>query len=435
MTTLKASSPQVNALVDAPVLRIIFLKKTMQHPTPFRPTDPNASTIRAEESSDFSLIPLDRNTHLLAETTSSKTIGCGQSVEILSRKYGALTDSKNIFNQEQLSLEYELGKGNQGVVYYSERLGTDSFRLPVALKFFSPEGFRTDEEYAYIMNYNAKVASAVAQIQHDSLLSVRNWFMLNDIRIMEMEWIDGYDLCQLMNNSTIEWMHTHLPPEEFEYRMKVVISPGPVRPTLKTGVALTIIRHCLDALLALHENGIAHGDIKPANIMLKKTGCVKIIDYGATIFYHETPPLKLCTPLYAAPEIIQGKKVHPTTPQADLASLGYVLIELLSGRSPFENVTEYGAKKFISAENLLEQKYSLIYRLEEILPEDIRRNAMLVNCLVRLIHPDLNIRFQSAKDAIVGADGIGEILRSLVKVNLASEYDVDIKSWISRLRL
>lgn len=360
---------------------------------------------------------------------------CGQSVDLLLRRYSALTASKNIFNQEHISIEYELGKGNQGVVYYSEKIGNDSFRLPVALKFFSPDGFRTDDEYRHIMNYGAKVASAIAQIQHDGLLAVRNWSILNDIRIMEMEWIDGYDLDQLMNNSTIEWMSQNLTHEDFEYRMKVVISPGTIRPTLKAGVALTIIRYCLDALSALHEHGIAHGDIKPANIMLKKSGGVKIIDYGATIFYHETPPQKLCTPLYAAPEIFREKSECYASPQSDLASLGYVLIELLSGRSPFECVSGDSKKKYISAEELMQQKISLVDHLEEILPEDIRRNPMIINFLIRLIHPDLNKRFQSAKEAIVNHDGIGEILRSLVRADLASDFDVDIKSWVSSLEL
>ncbi len=390
--------------------------------------------IRAGQDGNFTFFPLDRNTNLLAETTTSTSIACGESVENLLRRYSALTASKNIFNQEHLSIEYELGKGSQGVVYYTEQLGNDSFRLPVALKFISPEGFKTDEEYRDTMAYSSKVASVIGEIQHDGLLTVRNWFVLNDIRIMEMEWIDGYDLDQLMNHSTIEWMSEHLPPDVFERRMDVVISPGPIRPTLKAGVALTITRYCLDALSALHENGLAHGDIKPANIMLKKSGGVKIIDYGATIFYHEKPPLKLCTPMYAAPELFQKKSDCYPTPQSDLASLGYVLIELLSGRCPFDCFLPE-KKSYISYEELINQKNTLADRLEKILPEDIRRNQTLINYLIRLIHPDLSKRFPSAKEAIVNPEGIGEILRSLVRADLASDFDVDIKSWVSSLDL
>lgn len=381
------------------------------------------------------MIPLDRNTNLLVETTSSTSINCGQSVANLVRNYFALTASKSIRNQDHLSIEYAIGQGNQGIVFYTEQIGDDGFRVPIALKILSPSGYMTVERYTDTMLYSAKVAAAVGKIQHDGLLTVRNWFILNGVRLMEMEWIDGYDLDQLMKNSTIEWMQQMLSPEDFEHRMDVVISPGPIRPTLKAGVALTIIRHCLDALSALHENGIVHGDIKPANIMLKKSGGVKIIDYGATFFYGKTPPLKLCTPLYAAPEIFSEKDGCNATPQSDLASLGYVLIELLSGRSPFECTSEDSETKYISTEELTNLKINLVDHLEGLLPEDIRRNQMIIDFLIRLIHPDLSKRYPSAKEAIVDPKGIGEILRSLVKADLASDFDVDIKSWISSLEL
>ncbi|MBQ6107355.1 MAG: serine/threonine protein kinase [Thermoguttaceae bacterium] len=401
-------------------------------PEPSKPTDSTVIIHRTGNELEYTAIPLDRNTILLAETANASSINCGESVKKLVHEYLDLLKSKTISNPEPLSIEYELGKGSQGVVYYSKCHGSDSFQLPVALKFYCPEGFGTKEKYAETMNFNAKVASAIAQIQHDSLLSVRNWFMFKDIRVMEMEWIDGYDLARLMKNSTIDWMQKNLPEDEFAFRMNVVISPGKHHPALKTGIALTIIRHCLDALSALHEHGIAHGDIKPANIMLKRTGGVKIIDYGATIFYQETPPPEnLCTPLYAAPEILQDRKKRPT-PLSDLSSLGYVLIELLSGQIPFEIFKSDGTP--VTYEDLADQKITLIHRLNEILPNDVQRNSKLVNCLTRLIHPDLNSRFQSAKEAIVSEDGISEIYRSLVKGDLVSEYDEDIKYWIRSLR-
>ncbi|MCR5164306.1 MAG: serine/threonine protein kinase [Thermoguttaceae bacterium] len=400
---------------------------------PKKPAKPSDSTViihRTASGSKNIPIPLDRNTNLLAETISSTSVSCGESVATLIPEYYALLQSKTISNPEPLSIEYVLGRGSQGVVYYSKCRGSDSFELPVALKFYSPEEHGTKEYYAEIMNYSAKVASSIAQIQHDSLLSVRNWFMFNDIRIMEMEWIDGYDLDRLMQNSTLEWMQNNLPAEDFAYRKNVVIAKGETHPSLKAGIALTIIRHCLDALSALHEHGIVHGDIKPANIMIKKTGGVKIIDYGSTIFYDGNPPQKLCTPLYVAPEILQDRKKR-LSPQSDLASLGYVLIELLSGQIPFTIVRD---RVPVTFEDLGNQKMTLHKNLSQILPEDVLRNTKLVNCLIRMIHPDLNCRFQSAKEVIVSEDGISEIYRSLVRGDLVSEYDEDIKYWIRSLK-
>src|SRR5207244_8483738 len=91
-----------------------------------------------------------------------------------------------------------LGKGGQGVVYLSERRGADGFTLPVALKFFSPERYPDERGYRESMERMAQVSSRVAVIQHDNLLDVQNFIERRRIRVLEMEWVDGYDLDMLM---------------------------------------------------------------------------------------------------------------------------------------------------------------------------------------------------------------------------------------------
>ncbi len=54
-----------------------------------------------------------------------------------------------------------------------------------------------------------------------------------------------------------------------------------MQPRVKPGMAIAIVRDCLAALAALHREGIVHGDIKPSNIMLKRTGNAKIVDIGS----------------------------------------------------------------------------------------------------------------------------------------------------------
>ena len=371
---------------------------------------------------------LNRNTNIWAETLPCSSLNSGRDSSVLWRNYLALTGSKNISNQENLSLDYVLGKGNQGVVFHSMRIGTDSFRLPIALKFFTPESFKLESRYEEAMNYCAKVASAVAQIQHDNLTTVRDWFTLNGIRVMEMDLVDGYDLSQLMSNDVLFWMRQHLEKDDYEFKTKVILDYGPVRPRFKPGVALAIIRDCLNALAALHAAGIVHSDIKPANIMLKKTGSTKIIDIGAAYFYEDTPPRRFCSPFYAAPEIHCRKEVLSSTPQSDIASLGYVLIELLAGRSPFECLDEANGCRIISAKSLLDQKYELIHK-------DVLVNDKLVNFCRRMIHPDLKIRYRTAEAAVVEHGAVAELARDLVKFNLSSEYDLDIQHWIKNLNL
>ncbi|HAW26765.1 MAG TPA: hypothetical protein DCY03_01405 [Planctomycetaceae bacterium] len=64
---------------------------------------------------------------------------------------------------------------------------------------------------------------------------------------------------------------------------------GVQQPRLKPGIAVAILRECLAALAALHRNDIIHCDMKPANIMLKRSGNAKIIDIGSAIDLNNLP--------------------------------------------------------------------------------------------------------------------------------------------------
>ena len=70
--------------------------------------------------------------------------------------------------------------------------------------------------------------------------------------------------------------------------------------------------------------------------MLKRTGNAKIVDIGSAFELDNAPARRTCTPTYAAPEVLEGGEC---TPRSDLASLGYVLIEMLAGAPPFAGLT------------------------------------------------------------------------------------------------
>ncbi|MFM8707711.1 MAG: serine/threonine protein kinase, partial [Planctomycetia bacterium] len=118
--------------------------------------------------------------------------------EELLAKYTEVLDAGRLNWTEYHTLSRRLGAGGQGVVYLTTRRGTDNFTLPVALKIFSPERYASEQAYAEAMNRIAAVAARVAQIQQDNLLDVQNFVEQRMIRIMEMEWIDGYDLSRLL---------------------------------------------------------------------------------------------------------------------------------------------------------------------------------------------------------------------------------------------
>lgn len=341
----------------------------------------------------------------------------------LQERYLRLIRSGKIQWTTYHRLERELGSGGQGVVYLSERKGADGFNQPVAIKVFSPEPFANTASYNKAMARLARVASRVAMIQHDNVLDVQDFVDRDSIRVMVMEWIDGYDLRELMNPARLAMVEARSQPKRWEYINSVIATAGPEQCRFKAGVAVAIVRDCLAALAALHRERIVHGDIKPSNIMLKRTGNAKLIDIGSAFELDNLPPTRACTPVYAAPEVLEGSC---STPRSDLASLGYVLIEMLAGRPCFTSDLDF--------RDLLEAKRKLPQRLPELLPPEVACNNHLMNLCRRFITPDPTRRFPSAEAAELLEDGAAQFHRQLVFGDLASEYEHDIRVWLEELR-
>jgi serine/threonine-protein kinase len=98
---------------------------------------------------------------------------------------------------------------------------------------------------------------------------------------------------------------------------------------------LGIVSRVAEALHHAHEQGVVHRDVKPANIMVLRSGAPKILDFGIARIdaAHLTMPGELFgTPLYMAPEQALGR---PADARADVFSLGTVAYTLLTGRAPF----------------------------------------------------------------------------------------------------
>jgi serine/threonine-protein kinase len=108
--------------------------------------------------------------------------------------------------------------------------------------------------------------------------------------------------------------------------------------------------------------------------------------------------------------------------------LGYVLLEMLTGEQPFAGKTRFA--------ELLRAKKQILQRLPRLLPpEEIAYNELLIKLIRRLVDPDPTRRFVSAEAADIEEDGAAEFLRQLVKGDLASEYQTDIRQWIDDIEL
>jgi serine/threonine-protein kinase len=156
--------------------------------------------------------------------------------------------------------------------------------------------------------------------------------------------------------------------------------------------------------------------------MLKRTGNAKLIDIGSAYEWAAGARARTCTPAYAAPEVLEG---DGGSPQADLASLGYVLVEMLAGAPPFGEVNDRGA--------LIAAKKTVLDRVPTALPEDVVCNELLMNLITGLIAPDPAERFPSAEAADLVEQGAASFHRQLVHGELATEYENEIRVWLQEL--
>ena len=340
----------------------------------------------------------------------------------LNKRYARVLQEKRHSWTSHLRLLTKLGAGGQGVVYLTERRGADGFTLPVALKVFSPERYSTPVHYDSDMARIGRVAATVAQIQHENLLVVENFLDRDRIRMMVMEWVEGYDLRRLLKPDLLTNLKPHFTSDRWQYINDVLITEGPMQPRFRSGFAVAIVRRCLEALAAMHRQNIVHSDIKPGNIMLKRTGHSKIIDIGSAFDIADPPQKRTCTPTYAALEVLEGGEV---TPRSDLASLGFVLLELLAGKPVFAGLNDY--------QELVDAKRTLKDRLGDFVPDELVGNDLLMSFLAGMIDPDPDTRFADAETANMVDFGAAAFHRQLIKNDLSTEYENDLRIWIDEL--
>lgn len=111
---------------------------------------------------------------------------------------------------------------------------------------------------------------------------------------------------------------------------RIVLEDGPMSAQEATLIADALC----GALAAVHQRGLLHRDIKAANVMRESGGRIVLLDFGTGVetAADATGSKRLAgTPLYMAPEVLEGA---PATPQSDLYSLGVLLFFLVTGAFP-----------------------------------------------------------------------------------------------------
>jgi Tol biopolymer transport system component len=190
-----------------------------------------------------------------------------------------------------------------------------------------------------------------------------------------------------------------------DYLVMELVEGEPLRGPLPVPKALAYARQILDALAAAHRKGITHCDLKPANIMVSKSG-VKLLDFGLAQIEQkiklaeDAPTVEMSresgisgTLQYMAPEQFEGKPVDART---DVFAFGLVLYEMLSGKHAFEGSNPASLMHAI----LTEEPPSLPDSVEGAPP---RLEWVIRKCLGK----DPDERWQSATDIIHVLDLVG----------------------------
>ena len=153
-----------------------------------------------------------------------------------------------------------------------------------------------------------------------------------------------------------------------------------------------IIRDTAKGLLAAHQAGLVHRDVKPSNILLdQRTGHARLTDFGLAV--EETDAVQMTqdgvilgTPAYMSPEQVHRTGANDT--RSDLYSLGVVLYELLTGEVPFRGTVRATLLQLVHEEPVPPRRYN------ESIPKDLE-----TICL-QAMTKDRSSRFQTAQDLI-----------------------------------
>lgn len=196
-------------------------------------------------------------------------------------------------------IDTEIARGGMATVYLATQL---SLNRKVALKVL--RSFDNLEHKTRFINESRIIGS----LNHRNAITIFDVDVAGDRAFLSMEYLEGGDLASR-------------------------IDTGPLDPC----EALEIAAGIGDCLAFVHEQGIVHRDVKPANILFRQDGTPVLTDFGIATDVKLDARLTTCgatvgSPCYVSPEQAQG---IDTDGRTDIYSLGIVLYEMLVGEPPF----------------------------------------------------------------------------------------------------
>ncbi|KAF2267106.1 serine/threonine protein kinase-like protein Kin1 [Lojkania enalia] len=216
-------------------------------------------------------------------------------------------------NTGQWALGKTIGAGSMGKVKLAKNVATGE---QVAVKIVPRQS--TDQHHSQADRERADHSKEVRTAREAAIVSLLNHPYICGMRDVVRTNYHWYMLFEYVNGGQM---------------LDYIISHG----RLKEKQARKFARQIASALDYCHRNSIVHRDLKIENILISKTGDIKIIDFGLSNLFSPRNHLKtFCGSLYfAAPELLQAKQY--TGPEVDVWSFGIVLYVLVCGKVPFDD--------------------------------------------------------------------------------------------------
>ncbi len=283
-------------------------------------------------------VPLNCDKCGAVNPPSQKFCGtCGNSLVTTADTDPDIRHLQEVLKKRYVVLK-SLGEGGFGRVFLAEHTGLKQKHV---IKVLSADSSRSTD----IRNRFFQEAQVIARLKHPNIVPIMDVSESGGRPYYIMSYLEGGSLEDLLLKEK----------------------------KLSVETALNLVSKLLSALSEVHKKGIIHRDIKPSNVLLDETGEPILIDFGIARVEESTGSktktgISIGTPQYMSPEQLDAKPINLTT---DIYSMGILLFELLTGKSPFEGsisslITQHNSGVMPSLSNLLSETY-LVEELQIVL--------------------------------------------------------------------